>query len=161
MPSAVVLVSGVMAGASLGCTAYTQWSGPTAGWAAPVFSFFGFLAFCEWLFSGLPAVPGPHDADLSRAELCAAAAGLLANALFVIAFVSVTFRVARTIEWLAALALGCGVLSVTLMWASETAFELRLGAYLWLGAIAALWAGCVRSRREAERSSARRPTGPV
>jgi len=124
--------------ASLWFTAYEQWSGPTPGWAATAFSFVGFLVFCDWVGDGAPAIPGPHDPDVGRAEMIACMAGLLANVLLVAGLVLGLFGAQRIARTFGRIALGLGLASIILLKLGTPVFELGLGGYLWLAAMALL-----------------------
>jgi hypothetical protein len=133
---------------SLPFTAYDQWSGPTPGWAAPGFSFIGSIVFCDWIASGAPSAPGPHDVDLGRAEMMACASGFLANVLLIGGLILGPLgcrRLAGTLGWAA---LGLSVASSILMKIGVPTFELRAGGSLWIAAMAFLAAsGGTQCRR--------------
>jgi hypothetical protein len=138
---------------SLPLTAFELWSGPVAGWAAPVYSFFGSLAFWDWVWSGAPASRGPHDPDIGRHEMCASAAGFVASLLFLGGLISGAVGAQRLARILGRAALCLGLASVVLLMMGPKTFQLREGGYLWLGAMAFLAFSRVRGTREATRQA--------
>lgn len=136
-PSALVLAV-LSCVASLPLTAFELWSGPVAGWAAPIYSFFGSLAFCEWLWSGAAFVRGPHDPDIGKHEMCASAAGLVASSLLFWGLVLGAAGRRRLARILGRVALGLGFASVVLLLMGPKKFELGSGGYLWLASMAFL-----------------------
>jgi hypothetical protein len=124
--------------ASLPFTAYEQWSGPTPGWAAPAFSFIGSIVFCDWVASGAPSSPGPHDVDLGRSEIIACALGFLANVLLIAGLILGPLGAQRVTRVFGRVALCLGLASIVLMKSGATSFEPAVGAFLWLAAMLVL-----------------------
>ncbi|QDT56045.1 hypothetical protein Pan44_40950 [Caulifigura coniformis] len=126
---------------SLSClvfTAYEDWTGPTAGWAAPVYSCLGTLAFCDWIRSGAPAIRGPHDPDIDRSVMGACAAGFFANVMALAAIAAWPFGAPRLARRLGRAALCFGLASIVLLVGSVRMFELHAGGYLWLASMTLL-----------------------
>jgi hypothetical protein len=144
--------------ASLNFTAYEQWSGPTPGWAAPIYSFVGFLVFCGWLGEGAPATPRPHDLDLSRFEIAAAATGFCANVLLAIGLLAGVLGAQRRACRLGWASLSFGLASILLLWLGVPMFRLRSGAVLWVAAMWMLTFSRPTGSRETEASNAPRST---
>jgi hypothetical protein len=139
LPHRLVCLGALLIGlVSLSSSAYEQWSGPTPGWAAPAFSFIGFLVFCEWVASGAPSTPGPHDLDLGRYEMSACAAGFLANVLLVAGLVLGVLGAQRLARIFGRAAVCLGLASILLMKLGVETFELKIGGYLWVAAFAVL-----------------------
>ena len=137
-PPWVYVLAGLSCLASLPLTAYESWSGPTAGWAAPMFSSFGTLAFWDWLSSGAPASRGPHDPDITRLEMTACAAGFAANALWLCGLAVGPAGAHRTARMLGRIAFSFGLVSVALLIGGAKQFVLHAGGVLWLLAMAVL-----------------------
>jgi hypothetical protein len=133
--------------ASLPITAYEQWSGPTPGWAAPAFSFIGSIVFCDWIASGAPSSPGPHDVDLGRSEIIACAVGFLANVLLIAGLILGPLGARRVARSFGRAALCLGLASIILMKSGATSFQPAVGAYLWLAAMVLL--ACSRLNKPA------------
>jgi hypothetical protein len=140
--------------ASLPLTGFELWSGPIAGWAAPVYSFLGSLAFWDWLWSGAPASRGPHDPDIGRHEMCACAAGFVASVLFLAGLISGAVGAQRLARVLGRVALCLGLASVVVLMMGPKMFELGAGGILWLAAMAFLAFSRVRVESNGTRVNA-------